>query len=80
MLHALEARACALGYTTVVLDTSDRQTAAIGLYQAHGYVETGRGELAGLPALPYRKTRAPVTIASAPADAMDDRPGTAISG
>ena len=82
MLHALEARARARdrGYTTVVLDTSDRQTAAIGLYQAHGYLETGRGELAGLPALFFRKTSASATIESAFAEAVDNRPGTAISG
>ena len=80
MLQALEARARDLGYTAIVLDTSDRQTAAIALYQAHGYLETGRGELAGLPTLFFRKTLAPATIKSALAEAVDDRPGTAISG
>jgi len=46
MLHALETRTRDLGYTAIVLDTNDRQTAAIALYQAHDYLETGRGELA----------------------------------
>lgn len=80
MLHALEARARELGYTAIVLDTSDRQAAAIGLYRHEGYLETGRGEVAGLPTLFFRKTLAAATIESALADAVDDRPGTAISG
>ena len=49
------------------------------LYQAYGYLETGRGELAGLPALFLRKTLAPATIESALGEAVNDRPGTAIS-
>jgi GNAT superfamily N-acetyltransferase len=80
ILHALETRARELGYTAIVLDTSDRQNAAIGLYQHEGYFETGRGELAGLPTRFFRKTLATETIESTPADATDDRPGTAISG
>jgi ribosomal protein S18 acetylase RimI-like enzyme len=80
MLQTLEARARNLGYTTVVLDTSDRQTAAIALYRTHGYLEVGRGELAGLPALFFRKTLASATIEGALAEAVDDRSGTAISG
>jgi len=80
MLHAPEARARDLGYTAIVPDTSDRQTAAIELYQAHGYLETGRTELAGWPTLFFRKTLGPDTIESALAEAGDDRPGTAISG
>ncbi len=74
MLHALEARTRDLGYTAIVLDTNDRQTAAIALYQAHAYLETGRGELAGLPTLFFRKTLAPATIKSALAEVVDDRP------
>jgi GNAT superfamily N-acetyltransferase len=80
ILHALEARARELGYTVIVLDTTDRQAGAIALYQHEGYLETGRGELAGLPTLFFRKTLAAATIESALADAVDDRPGTAISG
>jgi len=75
-----QAHARDLGYTTVVLDTSHRQTAAIALYQAYGYLETGRGELAGLPALFLRNTLAPATIESALGEAVNDRPGTAIAG
>jgi len=36
-----------LGYTTIVLDTNDRQTAAIALYRTEGHLEAGRRELAG---------------------------------
>ncbi len=80
ILHALKARARGLDYTTIVLDTTARQTAAIALYQHEGYLKTGQGELAGLPTLFFRKSPAAATIESALADAVDDRPGTAISG
>jgi GNAT superfamily N-acetyltransferase len=42
MLAALERRATALGASTVELETLARQRAARGLYEANGYVETGR--------------------------------------
>ncbi len=80
LLRALEGRARELGYTRIVLDTTERQAAAIALYQHEGYLETGQGELAGLPTLFFRKTLAAATIESAPADAVNDKPGTAISG
>lgn len=39
LLHALEARAQALGYTVLRLDTGPRQPAARHLYESEGYVE-----------------------------------------
>ncbi len=42
MLTVLEERAAQLGYTKIVLDTTDRQKAAQALYEKHGYVEVGR--------------------------------------
>ena len=80
ILLALEARARELGYTAIVLDTTERQAGAIALHRTEGYLETGRGELAGLSTVFFRKTLAAATIESALADAVDDRPGTAISG
>lgn len=80
MLHALEARAAELGYSAVVLDSTERQSAAIALYRSEGYLETGRTQLAGMPAILFRKALASETIDPAHADATDDRPGTAISG
>ncbi len=37
LLAELEAQARALGYTSVVLETGDRQPEAIGLYESSGY-------------------------------------------
>lgn len=42
ILEALEARAVALGYRQLWLDTTTEQTAALGLYAQAGYVETER--------------------------------------
>ena len=42
VLTALEERARQLGYTRVVLDTSDRQEAARALYEKNDCRETGR--------------------------------------
>jgi len=39
LLHELEDRARALGYTVARLDTGPRQPVARGLYEAEGYVE-----------------------------------------
>jgi putative acetyltransferase len=37
LLEELEAQARALGYTSVVLETGDRQPEALGLYESSGY-------------------------------------------
>lgn len=37
ILVALETQACRFGYTSVVLETGDRQPEALGLYRAFGY-------------------------------------------
>jgi GNAT superfamily N-acetyltransferase len=42
ILTSLEARARALGYTRLVLDTTSKQDAARALYQKNGYVEVCR--------------------------------------
>jgi ribosomal protein S18 acetylase RimI-like enzyme len=55
MLQALEHRAIALGYARLVLDTSTRQTAAIALYERHGYARTAEGRHLGMDALYYTK-------------------------
>lgn len=44
ILEALEGRARELGFESVVLDTTEGQTAARRLYEASGYRETGRRE------------------------------------
>lgn len=43
MLEALERRARELGFERLVLDTTPRQEAAIGLYESVGYEEFDRG-------------------------------------
>ena len=48
MLLALEARARALGYRVLHLDTSTVQHAALALYRRHGFHETRRDQLRGL--------------------------------
>lgn len=42
MLLRLEQRARELGYSTLHLDTTTRQTAAQAMYRRHGFVEVGR--------------------------------------
>jgi putative acetyltransferase len=50
VLRALEAEARRLGVTRLVLETGARQTEALGLYEAHGFVRTSAfGEYVGLP-------------------------------
>ncbi len=59
MLSALEARARALGYTTLHLDTSTAQEAAHRLYERAGYQEVRRAELRGLELIYYEKRLCP---------------------
>lgn len=47
MLRALEQRARDLGFQSLVLDTTEPQVAARGLYTSNGYVQTSTGELHG---------------------------------
>ena len=57
MLTILEARAVALGYTTLHLDTSSGQDAAIGLYRKNGYRQLDETKVVqGLTLLFLRKT------------------------
>jgi GNAT superfamily N-acetyltransferase len=48
MLLALEARARALSYRVLHLDTSTAQHTALALYRRHGYQETRRDQVRGL--------------------------------
>jgi len=59
VLRRLEARARELGYSRLVLETTPRQIAAIGLYRAEGYSERGRGELDGWEAIFFEKRLRP---------------------
>lgn len=55
ILTELEARALALGYTTLHLDTGVVQTAARHLYESAGYREVRRGTIRGLEVIYYEK-------------------------
>jgi ribosomal protein S18 acetylase RimI-like enzyme len=55
VLAALEARALALGYTTLHLDTSTAQVVARRLYERAGFQEVGRGTIRSLPIIYYEK-------------------------
>lgn len=55
MLTKLEERAGLLGYTCIVLDTTNKQIAAQKLYKKNGYSETHRGAVAGLEVIYYEK-------------------------
>ena len=54
-----EARASGLGYTTLVLETTVRQTAAQRFYLKNGYAETGRSRMYGFDVIHYEKTLRP---------------------
>lgn len=55
ILRRLEARAVALGYRKLVLETTVGQTAAQALYRKHGFVETGRTRLHGFDVILFEK-------------------------
>ena len=56
MLRQLEAKAKALGYKKLVLDTSSAQVAALHLYRTSGYTETGREGVRGLEVIFFEKS------------------------
>jgi ribosomal protein S18 acetylase RimI-like enzyme len=56
LLARLEARAFAMGLTTLVLDTSPAQVAARRLFASAGYVETHRSRRGGLEMIFMEKT------------------------
>jgi ribosomal protein S18 acetylase RimI-like enzyme len=55
ILRALEARAAELGYRTLFLDTTTRQTAAQAFYTGHGYREVGRDRYGEFELILYEK-------------------------
>jgi ribosomal protein S18 acetylase RimI-like enzyme len=56
ILDELESRARELGYTELVLDTTARQTAAQGLYEANGYEQFEEAQFGEYDVLLYRKS------------------------
>jgi ribosomal protein S18 acetylase RimI-like enzyme len=56
LLKFIEKKAEELGYKELILDTSDRQKAAIHIYKKHGYKEYKRGFLGGWEAIYMKKT------------------------
>ncbi|SDI97160.1 Acetyltransferase (GNAT) family protein [Actinokineospora alba] len=55
ILDHLEQRAIALGFHTLLLDTTPHQHAAIGLYRTRGFTQTGTGIVANQPSLFFQK-------------------------
>lgn len=55
IIDHLERRAAELGFSSIVLDTTSRQHAAISLYLSRGFTQTGTGVVAGLPSVFFRK-------------------------
>lgn len=55
ILARLEERARQLGYSKLRLDTTVIQTAAQALYVREGYIEVGRGQLAGVEVIYFEK-------------------------
>ena len=55
LLELVENKAKELGYKELILDTSDRQKAAIHIYKKHGYKEYKRGFLGGWEAVYMKK-------------------------
>lgn len=49
LLLALEARAAELGFSTIVLDTTEMQVVAQEMYRRHGYAEVARRPVAYSP-------------------------------
>ena len=55
VLVALEQRARELGYTELELETGVSQTAALGLYRAHGFMEFKRGKVKHMDCIWFEK-------------------------
>jgi ribosomal protein S18 acetylase RimI-like enzyme len=62
LLATLEQQGRNLGITRFVLDTTDIQVAAQGLYENHGYRETGTGKLGRFNVIYYEKILPPDTV------------------
>lgn len=57
LLDEIHLRAAELGYETLHLDTTVRQTAARRLYEKNGYHETGRGMVGPFRCIYYERDR-----------------------
>ncbi|MBC6447919.1 GNAT family N-acetyltransferase [Actinokineospora xionganensis] len=55
IIDYLERRAVELGFTSLYLDTTTRQHAAISLYRSRGFTQTGTGIVAGQPSVFFQK-------------------------